>query len=129
MDLNPVFTSATAFRPAGDGGELKLFERAGIKLVHGWLVDPEWPGAAVIAKTPDYDSAVNLIALADYTSKGQLVSGDMPSVAGPSNPTSDYTEEERERLEDGERQFIQSTKTRVELNILQSHSNPCSRFH
>jgi ubiquitin carboxyl-terminal hydrolase MINDY-1/2 len=102
MDLNPVFTSATSFRPAGDGGELKLFEQAGIKLVHGWLVDPDSPETVALTKTPDYDSAVNLIALADYTSKGQLVQDEnIPgsSSAGPS--TTSYTEEERERIEDG----------------------------
>jgi hypothetical protein len=43
MDLNPVFTSSTMFRPATTGRELVHFASAGIALVHGWLVDPENP--------------------------------------------------------------------------------------
>jgi ubiquitin carboxyl-terminal hydrolase MINDY-1/2 len=100
MDLNPLFTSATSFRPGGDGGELKLFERAGIKLVHGWLVDPDSPEAAIVAKTPDYDSAVNLIADADHTAQGRLVINDDII---PGSPTArDWTDEERAKVEDGE---------------------------
>ncbi|KAJ7239398.1 hypothetical protein B0H12DRAFT_1136185 [Mycena haematopus] len=74
MDLNPLFTGATSFRPAGDGGALKLFEQAGIELVHGWLVDPASPEAeAILARAQDYDTAVTYIVDADYTAKGQLV--------------------------------------------------------
>lgn len=73
MDLNPLFTHASSFRPAGSGGELKLFEQAGIKLVHGWLVDPDSPEYPVLTKAEDYDTAVNLIVEADHVSKGQLV--------------------------------------------------------
>lgn len=74
MDLNPVFTSPTAFRPAGGaGGELKLFEQVGIKLVHGWLVDPDSQEAKAIEKTPDYDSAAALIAEVDHLTNGRFV--------------------------------------------------------
>ena len=38
MDLNPVFISATTFRPTTTSEELMLFASAGITLVHGWLV-------------------------------------------------------------------------------------------
>ena len=50
MDLNPLFTSIDAFRPAGDGGELKLFELAGVKLYHGWLADPDGPEYDVVSR-------------------------------------------------------------------------------
>lgn len=77
MDLNPLFTGATLFRPAGaSGGELKLFEQANIKLVHGWLVDPESPEFHVLSRTKDYDSSVNLIVEADHVAKGRLVVAD-----------------------------------------------------
>lgn len=108
MDLNPLFTAATSFRPAGAGGELKLFEQVGIKLVHGWLVDPDSPEAQALAKTQDYDSAVTLIADADHIAKGRLVVDD--SVAVPEEPSSptNWTDEERVKIERGRNMsFIQ----------------------
>jgi hypothetical protein len=105
MDLNPLFTGATSFRPAGDGGELKLFEQAGIKLVHGWLVDPDSSEFKVVTKFEDYDSAVNLIADADHITKGQLVASDdyleVLSHIRLSDSTDNYTDEERQKIEDG----------------------------
>ncbi|KAF9219474.1 DUF544-domain-containing protein [Gyrodon lividus] len=89
LDLNPQFTGVTSFHPAGDGGELKLFEQAGIKLVHGWLVDPESPEAKVISQIRDYDSAVTLIADADHITKGKLLTNydtHNEQEAGPSQP-------------------------------------------
>ena len=73
LDLNPVFTDFARFRPAGAGGELKLFEQAGIKLVHGWLVDPHSTEFDVVSRFKDYDSSVNLIVEADHVTKGQFV--------------------------------------------------------
>lgn len=106
--MNPLFTGATSFRPAGDGGALKLFEQAGIQLVHGWLVDPDSPESAVVKQFEDYDSAVNLIADADHTTHGQLVIDESnaavavsSSQAGPSEPTMNYTVEERRKIENG----------------------------
>ncbi|EIN03915.1 hypothetical protein PUNSTDRAFT_55772 [Punctularia strigosozonata HHB-11173 SS5] len=90
MDLNPLFTSHTSFRPAGSdtsGGELQLFDQAGIKLVHGWLVDPDSPEHPAVAKTEDYDTSVNLVVEADHLTKGRLVTteADYLSEAGPSS--------------------------------------------
>src|ERR1700761_327132 len=104
MDLNPVFTSATAFRPATTGGELALFASAGITLVHGWLVDPGSPEYAAVSRVGDYDSAVNLIVEADVLTRGLLVGdgdGDGEGV-GPSSPNINLTDEERRKVEDGE---------------------------
>jgi len=101
MDLNPLFTNATSFRPAGDAGELKLFEQAGIQLVHGWLVDPDSPEFKAVTKFEDYDSAVNLIADADHTTKGQLVEGAGLNQAGSSSTVGNYTDQERQKIEDG----------------------------
>lgn len=108
MDLNPVFTSVTAFRPGTTGGELALFASAGITLVHGWLVDPDSPENVAVSHVGDYDSAVNLIVEADVLTRGRLVSdsaggdGDGGG-AGPSSPNIDLTDEERRKVEDGER--------------------------
>jgi hypothetical protein len=73
MDLNPLFTGLHDFRPSGDDGALTLFEHAGIKLVHGWLVDPASPEYGAVVAVGDYDSAVNLIAEADHLTQGRLV--------------------------------------------------------
>lgn len=104
MDLNPLFTSMDAFRPAGTGGELKLFEQTGIQLVHGWLVDPDSPEHRALSKTQDYDTSVNLLAEADHLTKGHLMQDEAGSVAqldypGESSPT--LTAEERQKVEDG----------------------------
>lgn len=111
MDLNPVFTSTTAFRPATTGGELALFSSAGIILVHGWVVDPDAPEYAAVKRVEDYDSAMNLIVEADVLTSGLLVGtcnaedgdGAGPSRAGPSNSNINLTDEERQKVEDGER--------------------------
>ncbi|KAF8151256.1 hypothetical protein K438DRAFT_1865167 [Mycena galopus ATCC 62051] len=117
MDLNPLFTGATSFRPAGDNGALKLFEQAGIQLVHGWLVDPASPEAeAVLTRAQDYDTAVTYIVDADYTAKGQLVvdeSGAGSSSAGGSG--GNFTPQERAKIEDAMaiRQFLDSTQSQL----------------
>ncbi|KAJ7629682.1 hypothetical protein DFH06DRAFT_708199 [Mycena polygramma] len=121
MDLNPLFTGATSFRPAGDNGALKLFEQAGIELVHGWLVDPASPEAeAILSRAQDYDTAVTYIVDADHTAKGQLVvdeSGAGSSSAGPSAGGSgaNWTAEERSKIEDAMaiREFLDSTQSQL----------------
>jgi ubiquitin carboxyl-terminal hydrolase MINDY-1/2 len=114
MDLNPLFTGHTSFRPGGqggagsNGGELTLFEQAGIDLVHGWIVDPDTPEAKVMAKWEDYDSAVMLIADADHITKGRLVGDNEQVDEGPSSSSSSsgppllkLSKEESEKVEAG----------------------------
>ncbi|KAL6301503.1 hypothetical protein BKA93DRAFT_828155 [Sparassis latifolia] len=104
MDLNPLFTNVTSFRPAGAGGELKLFEQAGIKLVHGWLVDPASPEHQVLAKTEDYDTSINLLVEADHLTKGKLVTTEHFTPASPTEPSpeEDLSPEDFQKIEDGE---------------------------
>jgi hypothetical protein len=110
MDLNPLFTNTTSFRPAGDAGELKLFEQAGIQLVHGWLADPNSPESKAVTKFEDYDSAVNLIADADHITKGQLVEvAGSHQAGGSSSTTNNYTDEDRQKIEDG-KPYLSITK-------------------
>ncbi|KAI6037701.1 hypothetical protein EDC04DRAFT_2701675 [Pisolithus marmoratus] len=88
LDLNPQFTAVDSFRPGEGGGELQLFSKAGIRLLHGWVVDPESPAASVLSRVSDYDSAVTLIADADHITKGKLLHSDgfeHPNVPGPSH--------------------------------------------
>lgn len=109
MDLNPVFTSSTAFRPATTGGELALFASAGISLVHGWLIDPESAEHAAVSRVKDYDSAMNLIVEADVLTRGLLVGNGAEddgerggsSQAGPSDSGVNLSEEEMRKVEDG----------------------------
>ena len=103
MDLNPLFTMSTSFRPAGAGGELKLFEQVGISLVHGWLVDPEGPEGKTLEKYQDYDSAVSLIAEVDHLTHGRFViDEDSPDPLTPTSPTTNWTESEKTMIEDGQ---------------------------
>ncbi|KAH7926353.1 DUF544-domain-containing protein [Leucogyrophana mollusca] len=131
LDLNPLFTGPTSFRPTGgDGGELSLFARANIPLLHGWLVDPASPEAGTMRRVGDYDSAVTLIAEADFVTRGRLLfggeeeavggnwrgtassssqaagsssqggAGPSSAQAGPSSPSDNYSEQERRKIED-----------------------------
>jgi ubiquitin carboxyl-terminal hydrolase MINDY-1/2 len=74
MDLNPLFTGITSFRPHESGGALQLFEGAGINLVHGWVVDPDTPAHAAFrqSKAEDYDAAVGLLAEVDHLTGGNF---------------------------------------------------------
>lgn len=105
MDLNPVFTSPTVFRPSGSigaGGELELFEHVGIPLVHGWLVDPESTDAGILKRINDYDAAVELIAEVDHLTNGKFVVTEMDDIyANLSSATRNWTEEEIRKVEDG----------------------------
>lgn len=100
MDLNPLFTGVTSFRPAVSGGELELFEHADIKLIHGWLVDPSSPEYPAVSKYADYDTAVNLIAEADHLSKGQLVQ-DVHASSSSSDKAFTLSPQEGDRVKDG----------------------------
>jgi len=101
MDLNPLFTNYTAF----GSGELNIFEQAGIKLVHGWLADPDTPDFHTLSKwSSDYDSAMNLIADADHLTKGRLVQVEAEeNVASGSDRTNTFqlSEEDKEKVEAG----------------------------
>jgi hypothetical protein len=127
MDLNPVFTSPTAFRPAGaGGGELKLFQQVGIKLVHGWLVDPDSQESKALERAPDYDTAASLIAEVDHLTNGRFVlsaqedpflsaaeaAGSSSRSAGPTQPiassssssppvSSGLSQEQQDKIADG----------------------------
>ncbi|OBZ72147.1 Protein FAM63A [Grifola frondosa] len=119
MDLNPLFTGATSFRPAGAGGELKLFEQAGIKLVHGWLADPDSQEYKTLSKTEDYDSSVNLLVEADHVTRGRLVLGeDVPSSSSGPSPDQlghSLTDAEQQKVLDAIviRDFIDRTQSQL----------------
>ncbi|KAI0261125.1 hypothetical protein BC834DRAFT_830663 [Gloeopeniophorella convolvens] len=117
MDLNPVFTSPTAFRPATTGGELALFASAGIALVHGWLADPAAEEYAAVARARDYDAALNLIVAADVLTRGRLVGegAGAGTGAGPSTPNLSLSDAERRTVEDAVaiQAFLDSTRSQL----------------
>ncbi|KAH8825411.1 hypothetical protein DL96DRAFT_183752 [Flagelloscypha sp. PMI_526] len=100
MDLNPVFTSPTSFKPSGYGGELDLFKHCGIDLVHGWLVDPNSAEGVVLARMSDYDSAVMLIADVDHLTKGQFVTDETQGPVAGSSSAPGWSEKDRRKIED-----------------------------
>ncbi len=104
MDLNPIFTGPTLFRPSSHGGELELFKLAKIKLVHGWLVDPQSPEAPAVMKVEDYDAAADLLAAADHITMTQSAVGrDNAQVASSSKADSTMlSNEDQAIVEDGE---------------------------
>ncbi|KAF8905946.1 hypothetical protein CPB84DRAFT_1770624 [Gymnopilus junonius] len=109
MDLNPDFTAATSFHPsdASAGGELKLFEQVNIPLLHGWLVDPASPEAAVLRRIHTYDTAVNLIAESAphlHDTEGEATS-----------PTREWSQEELKKVQDATvvRRFLDSTQSQL----------------
>ncbi|KAF5359394.1 hypothetical protein D9756_002911 [Leucocoprinus leucothites] len=130
MDLNPLFTSSTSFRPSqhAAGGGLNLFEKAKIELVHGWLVDPESEEGGVMGRVAkDYDRAVELIAEVDHLTGGRLVLDEEAFLrgddsAGPSGSGSEsrgamgsYTDEQKKKIEDAiiVRRFLQATSSQL----------------
>jgi len=109
MDLNPTFTDPMKFHPAGQGGELELFSRAGIQLVHGWLVDPNSPEYPAMSRLEDYDTAVNLIVEADHLTSGKLVGPDLDQgSSGFANPVASLRIDDQRKVEDGPCRFIRA---------------------
>jgi len=118
MDLNPLFTACTAFRPQGRGGALQLFEKAGIELVHGWLVDVGTPAHQAFenAKVEDYDTALNLLVEVDDLTGGQFVVDEANLDANNNNSASKtLTAEERKKVENAFhiRDFVESTSSQL----------------
>lgn len=111
-----MFVDAVSFRPSGlnpgEGvGELDLFRKAGIELVHGWLVDPASAESEVVARYGDYDRAVELVAEIDHLTGGKLVleeqlAGVDDEVSGSGSESSgaggNLSEVQKRRVEDGE---------------------------
>ncbi|KAG5641779.1 hypothetical protein DXG03_004255 [Asterophora parasitica] len=121
LDLNPLFTWPTSFKPATEtaGGELELFSHAGIDLVHGWLVDPDSPEAVAMREeqTEDYDSAVALIAEADHIAGGLLVPhhGSGSATNTPGRGEGDWSDVERRKVRNALtiRHYLEQTQSQL----------------
>ena len=107
MDLNPVFTSLSSFShsPNSPTHAPTLFNLSGVRLVHGWLADPQSRAYSVLERVKDYDAATTLIVGCDAVMGGQLVE----SVGGGGNEDGgggeggeERSAEERQMIEDGE---------------------------
>ena len=87
MDLNPVFTNLSTFStsPSSTTHAPTLFDLSRVRLVHGWLADPQSPAYPALDKVRDYDAAVNLIVSCDSLMGGRMVeSADADVLAVPS---------------------------------------------
>lgn len=115
MDLNPLFTDAKGFRPAGEGGELKLFQLAGIELYHGWLVDPTASEHGALSRYNDYDSAVNLLVFADHLTNGQLVHSGDDYERTIASVGLEWKEEDKQKVEDGGYLPCRNSRSAIEL--------------
>jgi len=115
MDLNPVFTSATSFKPAGDNGELELFELTGINLVHGWLADPSSPEFDVLSRYENYDASVNALVFADHLTQGQLVRASEDFEGLILDVGGNWSLDERQKVEDAIiiRDFLHRTSSQL----------------
>jgi hypothetical protein len=76
MDLNPVFTSLTDFSHSINSPTYPttLFNLSRIRLVHGWLADPQAERTyKALDKVRDYDAATTLIVGCDAVMGGAMV--------------------------------------------------------
>jgi hypothetical protein len=141
LNLNPRFGSIDGFRQEGEGGaeegtgELALFARTRIPLVHGWIVDPQDEEAweAIVEKCGDYDRAVEKIVEGEIISGGELVEGDEDEakVLAAVERRSQWSQQEEEKVREAHliRQFLSTTSTQLTyygLFLLSSHLAPSS---
>ncbi|CAE6408771.1 unnamed protein product [Rhizoctonia solani] len=127
MDLNPVFTNLSAFSISSSSTTHAptLFELSRVRLVHGWLVDPQSPAYAALDKVRDYDAAVNLIVSCDSLMGGRMVESIGGSGAGESaKPDVNETasDEHRRMIEEAfiVRDFLEANPTQLTYHGLES---------
>ncbi|CAE6447104.1 unnamed protein product [Rhizoctonia solani] len=129
MDLNPVFTNLSAFStsPSSTTHAPTLFELSRVRLVHGWLADPQSPAYAALDKVRDYDAATNLIVSCDSLMGGRMVESVGESGGGgeeipKSNADGPTTDEHRRMI--GEaflvRDFLEANPTQLTYHGLES---------
>ena len=68
----------------------------------GWST-PESSEGKTLEDIQDYDSAVSLIAEVDHLTHGRFViDEDVPDTLAPTSPTTNWTESEKVKIEDGQ---------------------------
>ncbi|KAF8753527.1 Choline/Carnitine o-acyltransferase [Rhizoctonia solani] len=129
MDLNPVFTNLSAFSisPSSTTHAPTLFNLSRVRLVHGWLVDPQSPSYAALDKVRDYDAAVNLIVSCDSLMGGRMVEsvGGAAAGTGESAKTdvdAPANDEHRRMIEEAflVRDFLEANPTQLTYHGLES---------
>lgn len=129
MDLNPVFTSLSEFStsPSSSTHAPTLFELSRVRLVHGWLADPQAPSFAALEKVNDYDAATNLIVNCDAIMGGGMVESiGGTGAAGDAGLQEAKSEEERRMIQEGEPPWLRQVA--AARTYLAYHSIPCSRL-
>ncbi|CED84279.1 Uncharacterized conserved protein [Phaffia rhodozyma] len=62
LSVNPSFKAVGSFSRENDAGELALFELCGVRLTHGWVVDPENAREIeILGQVDTYDAAQTLL--------------------------------------------------------------------
>ncbi|KAF8699128.1 Choline/Carnitine o-acyltransferase, partial [Rhizoctonia solani] len=129
MDLNPVFTNLSAFSisPSSTTHAPTLFNLSRVRLVHGWLVDPQSASYAALDKVRDYDAAVNLIVSCDSLMGGKMVEsvGGTAAGTGESAKTdvdAQTNDEHRRMIEEAflVRDFLEANPTQLTYHGLES---------
>ncbi|KAL5634613.1 hypothetical protein ACGC1H_002605 [Rhizoctonia solani] len=127
MDLNPVFTDLSAFSvsPLSTTHAPTLFNLSRVRLVHGWLADPQSPAYAALEKVKDYDAATNLIVSCDSLMGGRMVEriGEGGSRDAPKSDADDATSDEHRRMIEEAflvRDFLESNPTQLTYHGLES---------
>jgi hypothetical protein len=57
LNIDVCFKDIWSFKGTGDAGELAIFERCGVPLVHGWVADQDGPEFAAVTHAETYDGA------------------------------------------------------------------------
>ncbi|CAE6414425.1 unnamed protein product [Rhizoctonia solani] len=127
MDLNPVFTDLSAFStsPASTTHAPTLFDLSRVRLVHGWLADPQSPAYAALEKVRDYDTATTLIVSCDSLMGGKMVEsvGESGSGEAPKPDVDGTTSDEHRRMIEEAflvRDFLEANPTQLTYLGLES---------
>ncbi|KAG8717663.1 hypothetical protein FRC08_006983 [Ceratobasidium sp. 394] len=128
MDLNPVFTSLSSFSQSAHSPThpTTLFNLSRIRLVHGWLADPQAERTyQALDKVRDYDAATTLIASCDAVMGGAMVES-VGGSGGGGDETNGHgggakTPEERQMIEDAflVRDFLETNPTQLTYHGLE----------
>jgi len=86
LDVNFGFTSCGSFETTS---KMKVFDSLGIRLVHGWLVDPSSPVSKAIGNSTYNDLTLQIVTLREQNAKKEteMVPLGIPTIDSASSPT------------------------------------------
>lgn len=111
LDVNPMFDGIDRFAESSQaGGEMLLFKLANVRLVHGFLVDPEDELSYKALSSKSFDDATMLVAAADELAEGLILSRDAIDTDKLEKRRQTWTPEQQQLVIDGQaaNHFLQS---------------------